>query len=111
MAYSSSVKKSMIILLLKVVSLNVNFLWCRNDYCYYEPNCCLLTYLFRFKMGFSSPKQPPKNLDLSYKTDLDFLGWFKKSKPHLISELNKTYLHIIFYLHTWDKFGRKILHL
>ena len=36
----------------------------------------------------------PKNLNLSFKTDLDFLGLFWKRKPHYKAELHKTDLHI-----------------
>ena len=42
---------------------------------------------------FSLPKQP-KDLDPSYKTDLDFLDCFRRQTSHLIAYLYKTDLDI-----------------
>ena len=52
---------------------------------------CHVLYLFGYKMGGFFFHNNPKNLDLFYKTDLEF-GLFWKGKPHLIAEFHNTNL-------------------
>ena len=51
-------------------------------------------YFFIYKTRFYLFQNKLKNLDLSYKIELDFLGLFYKRKFHSKAELLKTDIHI-----------------
>ena len=58
-----------------------------------------LPYFFGYKVGFFSFKNNPKNLDPSYKIDLDLwdcrsLGLFRKGKTRIISKFDRADLVI-----------------
>ena len=52
----------------------------------------VFTYFFGYKMEFFSFQNKPKNLDPSYKMDLDLLGSFRKGENHIISQFHRTVL-------------------
>ena len=54
----------------------------------------LLPYFTGYNTWVFPSKTIPKNLDLSYKTDLDFWDCFWKVKASLIAEFHKTDLDI-----------------
>ena len=45
-----------------------------------EYYCCRLLYIFGYEVEIFPSNTKPKNLDLSYKTDLDFGNLFKREK-------------------------------
>ena len=53
-----------------------------------------LPCFFGYKTRVSTFQNNPKNLDPSYKLDLDFSGLFWQEKTHLTAELCVTYLYI-----------------
>ena len=62
-----------------------------------------LPYFFCYKMESFSFQNNPKNLDPSYKIDLDVLGLFRKGNTHIIAKFRSTHLVICSHLR-----GRKI---
>ena len=56
--------------------------------------CKALPYFFGYKTEFFSFQNNPKNLDPSYKMDLDLWRLFRKGKTHIIAKFQRTYLVI-----------------
>ena len=48
-------------------------------------------YFFGYKLEVFPFQNNPKNLDPSYKMDLEFWDCFGRTKTHLITEIHKTY--------------------